>query len=1052
MKGLNSLALLLVILTCLFSFVISTDDVEYEQIIIKYDDNVISEEKMKMSHDYNKTQLRNNTYVLSVPSENTDVVIDTLEKSNDVEYVMKDPIVKIDSSNIDSYSPNDPSYYKQWNMRNTNVDDAWDVTKGNKSTIVAVIDTGVDYNHPDLVDACITNGYDYVENDEDPMDENGHGTHCAGIVAATQDNNKGVSGVAQVSILPIRVLDSDGSGYTSDVANGIYYATDHGADIISMSLGSESSISYLENACNYARSKGVILVAASGNDYSTSFINWPAAYDSVIAVGATESDNDICPFSNRNDKLSVVAPGNSIYSTYYSDNYDYLNGTSMATPLVAGTFALFEDMYPEMSVNDAQYFMEYTAIDLGSSGFDSTFGHGLINAYDFVTIGNGNVNQSKGAIPFPVKFTGTSSNSGSVSWYWDFGDGNTSTEQNPEYVYTEPGVYSPDLTIVYPGETNLTLDIEDIEIYDVSMFDMNKTSVCADETIKVDVCTSITENISFIWDFGDNTSHVTGRNATHVYTDIGEFNITLNATYLGNDYYTTRNITVIKPPYNSTYNHGSDNLEFYINNSSSMISTNVSEFSNVTWFMGNNVYLKNESNVTFSTFNFTSDNFNLMINNGSLSNIVNDSNGNIKYASCKFGVKSYYERFNQSTIKTWDLTLINKSSPDNTRILLPSDIVKGNKSVEFGYNKSIHYNNSILDKVRLNNITDPTNCSSFIYAEEQTKTIDEANVSNNIYQCMNISLNNESNDTFVYDNITIEFKISKNEIDEKSIDVNTIDIIHHNGTTWENMGIVYENETTLYRLYHINTSILSPFAMVYDVLPDDDGDDDNNNGGGSSGGSGGGGGLTPEDMDNIKSTEVCQRYISNDHNETYEFKNFAEHGIQSIDVVPQSTAGRITTTIEHLKSTSSMLTESAPGMVYSNINIWMGYGGYATEDNIDDVVITYTVNESWVYENNINQASVSLYEYDNGWKSLDCERIGIENGNILYSARGVTTFGNFAISGDVIEEDPVVTVSNNTSNSTVDNSQSVQNMNDPYYGLVLKWFDGLVRSFFEWLL
>jgi hypothetical protein len=130
----------------------------------------------------------------------------------------------------------------------------------------------------------------------------------------------------------------------------------------------------------------------------------------------------------------------------------------------------------------------------------------------------------------------------------------------------------------------------------------------------------------------------------------------------------------------------------------------------------------------------------------------------------------------------------------------------------------------------------------------------------------------------------------------------------------------------------------------------------------------------------------------------------------------------------------------------------MGYGGYATEDNIDDVVITYTVNESWVYENNINQASVSLYEYDNGWKSLDCERIGIENGNILYSARGVTTFGNFAISGDVIEEDPVVTVSNNTSNSTVDNSQSVQNMNDPYYGLVLKWFDGLVRSFFEWLL
>ena len=172
------------------------------------------------------------------------------------------------------FTPNDPKYPQQYGPQLISAPQAWDVQMGSDSVVVAVVDTGVDYNHEDLYGNVIK-GYDYVNGDSDPMDDQGHGTHCAGIIGATLNNGVGIAGIAQVSIMAVKVLDSQGSGYYSWIASGIRYAVDNGADVISMSLGGPSSDSTMQSACDYAQSRGVLVVAAAGNDYGGP-VSYPA--------------------------------------------------------------------------------------------------------------------------------------------------------------------------------------------------------------------------------------------------------------------------------------------------------------------------------------------------------------------------------------------------------------------------------------------------------------------------------------------------------------------------------------------------------------------------------------------------------------------------------------------------------------------------------------------------------------------------------------------------------------------------------------------------------
>lgn len=261
--------------------------------------------------------------------------------------------------------------------------------------VVGVIDTGVNKYHEDLI-AKIGGGWDFVNNDNDPMDDNGHGTHCAGIVAAAINTYNGVP-VAVVGVAPeatinaYKVLNSRGSGTISAIVAGINQAVIDDVDVISMSLGSTSYSQALYDACFAANSAGIVIVAASGNSGNTatgSTVNYPAKFESVIAVGATDVNDKLASFSSTGPEVDVVAPGVSVLSDYKDvspndgrncDTY-YMSGTSMACPHVAGTVALMLSVNSELTPSQIQTILQAKAKDLGSFGFDNYYGYGRIDA------------------------------------------------------------------------------------------------------------------------------------------------------------------------------------------------------------------------------------------------------------------------------------------------------------------------------------------------------------------------------------------------------------------------------------------------------------------------------------------------------------------------------------------------------------------------------------------------------------------------------------------------------------------------------------------------
>ena len=290
--------------------------------------------------------------------------------------------VEVDAP-VKALGTDDPYRSQQWDLTKINVAAANARTTGTGVT-VAVIDTGVDAAHPDLAGQVLP-GADFVTDTTGvSSDPNGHGTHVAGTIAALTGNGVGVASVAPgVKILPVRVLDANGSGYMSDAATGIVWAADHGANVINMSLGATAQVEAVTNAISYARSKGVTVVAAAGNSRTSgSPTSWPAADPGVIAVAATDSADQVAYYSNQGSYVDVAAPGSSILSTYPTakGSYATLQGTSMASPHAAAVAALLKAYNPSLTPDQVEKAMESTAADLGTAGKDTDFGYGRIDA------------------------------------------------------------------------------------------------------------------------------------------------------------------------------------------------------------------------------------------------------------------------------------------------------------------------------------------------------------------------------------------------------------------------------------------------------------------------------------------------------------------------------------------------------------------------------------------------------------------------------------------------------------------------------------------------
>jgi len=293
----------------------------------------------------------------------------------------------------DPWWSTDPVYgFGQWNMRVIEADKAWDIQMGSHDVIVAVVDTGVRGTHHDLDANYMAGGYDWVNWDDDPDDDHGHGTHVAGIIASETNNGYGVAGLAQVSIVAEKVIDSLGSGTIADLALGIIHAADLGADIINMSLGTHRYSETLREAVDYAHAKGSVLIAAAGNDNAYEPY-YPAAFENVIAVASTygEPDDSRAPYSNYGSWITVSAPGGYdfyyVLSTYHlnDDYFAYMYGTSQATPHASGLAALYKSRYPRAKNTEVENALKMAVEDRGEPGWDELYGHGRINAYIALT-------------------------------------------------------------------------------------------------------------------------------------------------------------------------------------------------------------------------------------------------------------------------------------------------------------------------------------------------------------------------------------------------------------------------------------------------------------------------------------------------------------------------------------------------------------------------------------------------------------------------------------------------------------------------------------------
>jgi subtilisin family serine protease len=340
--------------------------------------------KSRAAHDRVKriVSLSSTQEVVDLPASHAvvlnldDVAKQNLEKNNDVLRIEDDPEISL-------LSVKTAPQVIPWGISRVQAPAVWPSNTG-QGIKVAIVDTGIDFKHPDLL-TNIRTGINIIRPSRTPADDNGHGTHVAGIIGALS-NTVGVVGIApNVELYPVKVLKSNGVGYLSDIIAGIDWSVAHGMDVINLSLGTTTDIQSMHDAVVRADQAGVIVVAAAGNSGGT--VMYPAAYAEVISVGMIDENGQVNQYSSRGSELELVAPGSNIYSTYRGRTYRTMTGTSMASPHVVGAAALLRAMPSKCDTNgdgkcnraEVLQRLGLTATDLGQVGRDNDSGFGLLN-------------------------------------------------------------------------------------------------------------------------------------------------------------------------------------------------------------------------------------------------------------------------------------------------------------------------------------------------------------------------------------------------------------------------------------------------------------------------------------------------------------------------------------------------------------------------------------------------------------------------------------------------------------------------------------------------
>ncbi len=382
------------------------------EIIVQFDPNVLPTERHRIVQDHGcrivRTSDLGDFHLVRIPAATTpEEMADFFGWHERIRYAELNYCVQA------AFVPDDKLYSYQWNFENAvtggiRMNEAWAIEEGDPNIVVAVVDTGVAYeNHgtytqaPDLAQTRFVPGYDFVHDTNHPNDDNGHGTHVTGTIAQSTNNRIGVAGVAfRCSIMPVKVMDSDGLSDAFTVSQGILFAVNHGAHVINLSFGSSRPSLTLRNAVQTAYQRGVTVVAAAGNDGTNGNPpSYPAAYtDYCIAVGAVRYDLSRAPYSTKGAYISVVAPGGDVTVDQNADGYPdgilqqtfdsnphvfaywFFQGTSMAAPHVSGLAALLAS-HGVTGPDRIRKAIETTARDLGPKGRDTEYGGGMIDAH-----------------------------------------------------------------------------------------------------------------------------------------------------------------------------------------------------------------------------------------------------------------------------------------------------------------------------------------------------------------------------------------------------------------------------------------------------------------------------------------------------------------------------------------------------------------------------------------------------------------------------------------------------------------------------------------------